>query len=39
MDNSFLRNLYSKKSIKEMQDKINLMGLSEKYNPIKKLIA
>lgn len=34
MDNSFLRSLYSKKSIKEMQDKINLMGLSEKYNPI-----
>lgn len=34
MDNSFFRSLYSKKSIKEMQDKINLMGLTDKYNPI-----
>lgn len=34
MDNSFFRSLYSKKSIKEMQDKINLMGLTDKYNPV-----
>lgn len=34
MDNSFFRSLYSKKSIREMQDKINLMGLTDKYNPI-----
>ena len=34
MDNSFFRSLYSKKSIKEIQDKINLMGLTDKYNPI-----
>lgn len=34
MDNSFFRSLYSKKSIKEIQDKINLMGLTDKYNPV-----
>ena len=34
MDNSFFRSLYSKKSINEIQDKINLMGLTDKYNPI-----
>ena len=34
MENSFFRSLYSKKSINEIQDKINLMGLTDKYNPI-----
>ena len=34
MDNSFFRSLYSKKSINEIQDKINLMGLNDKYNPV-----
>ena len=37
MDNSFFRSLYSKKSINEIQDKINLMGLNDKYNAIRVL--